>query len=469
MMEYRCMGMRGMTKFSSWIRHTGWMLVMVLVTSIGQCDDRDSQETGWQFQFDLFQMLLEEKKLTLLRHLDAALVQPRDSIVVYIGNPQSLRTSAWIEIESFVKSGGALCLFNETLATVPGVGKFMYGPVTTSRPADQYEGFVDCIRLRSIQDAQGDFEGVRELVTNRSSWFLPFSNPYVEWESIASLPRNCLPAQSQRMAVLSVGRRTDSSGLLITSADTSIFANGMLWHGDNAMAAIRISELLTRDRSRIVFMVEGRVLDSYRTRIPKEQPDTNLDAELPPLPEPELQKMLRLANAVAREVAQSNVLNEALRQQPRGIRPYRYFLFLLGLATVLLLFWLIRLLIANRAWNALPFPMRRMRSAFDMKTMLHSDYGDYRNAAAYLAREFCLEVTGSRATQDWQLFSVQGPGDRSLLKSSADRKLFDKIVDGASRGFQSPMSAKELSQFGTELQRLREKLLAAIPKSKSTS
>jgi hypothetical protein len=47
--------------------------------------DPAATESAWHFQFDLFQLLLEEQGLVELPELDMALNTPRDAVIVVTG------------------------------------------------------------------------------------------------------------------------------------------------------------------------------------------------------------------------------------------------------------------------------------------------------------------------------------------------------------------------------------------------
>jgi len=242
------------------------------------------------------------------------------------------------------------------------------------------------------------------------------------------------------------------------SADASLFSNGMLWHGDNAIAAIRVSELLCSSgrKTQLAFLADGQVLDSYRNRL---DPAPEGDDESPQdrkLPEPELKKALRLANAVAKEVAESNILNEALRQRPRGIQPSRYFQALLYLVALLILLALVWALLASGTLQSFFLAPRRMRSAYEMREFASSNVDDFRSSAGYLARDFCWELTGSRHTADWQRFLAETLS-KSTLVSKAELHELTRIIDIACRGCHARMTSHEFQLFGKSISILRAK------------
>jgi hypothetical protein len=343
--------------------------------------------------------------------------------------------------------------------TVPGIGTFKHGPVTATDPSIRYSVFADCVRVSDIANVGSMFGGVFTIVTNRSTWFLPDSSGAFTWETIAKFPRGCLPEASQGKPLLALGRpASGGQGRILVSADASLLTNGMLWHGDNAVLAIRIAALLSGNRkSRLVFVADGLVLGSARDRLPPRPPTepSNADAR-PKLPEPRLSQLLKLGNAVAKEVVDSNVLNETLKQQPRNLQPSRYFRALLALITAGLLTWILWRLWTNRSLRPIQLRRRRMRSAYELRAATGDDSGDYRQAAGYLAREFCRELTGSRSSADWQKYAARVSSSTASV-SPVDRHALVRIVDVASRGYRVRMTGAEFEQLGKTIAALRVK------------
>ena len=427
--------------------------VAVQETGAGQRSATEVDDS-WHFRFDLLQMLLEERGLQVVDGIDVALASPRNSVIVIVGDRPALSPNDWGALIGFVLDGGTLLLASDSSFMLQGVGRFSKGPVTTSNSNDQYQGFEDCILVRPESPA---FEGVTELVTNRSGWFAPNTVGWLQWEVVARLPDDCRPVASREHALLAIGRwGKKDTGLAIMSADASIFSNGMLWHGDNAVAAIRVSDLLCSEgKSQLAFLSDGVVLDSYRNRIDPQANDADTP-EMPDVPEPQLDKALRLANAIAKEVAESNIMNEALRQRPRGVQPSRYFRVLLYLMAALLLIGTVAVILMNGTFQSLFLPPRKMRSAYEMREHANSSADDFRNSAGYLARDFCWELTGSRNTADWQRFLaalISKPG----TMSKSEYTELARIIDIACRGCHIRMSSQEFQRLGKALSMLRAK------------
>ena len=405
---------------------------------------------AWQLQYDLFQMLLEEKGLQVLDDYDQALNYPQDSVIVLMGAiPRQLSKGQWDSLYKFLQRGGAALITSDRYYESELLGTFVAGPVKNRNADYQYQGFEDCILVDTTEAGKRYLPGVSTLVTNRSGWFDPEQLNEILWTPLATLPPDCEPFRAQQKPLLTRGT-INETGLVIVSADASLFSNGMMWHQDNAIASIRIAELLCDGgRKKLAFVKNSEFLSSYRDRITANSP------EIPQadLPEPTMDKFLRLSNAVLKEVAESNVLNEALREQPRHWSANTYFLLLLNLAVAAFLIFMARMLwrngtLSNRFLGRVP-----MKTAYQMRCETGGKRGDYRNAAGYLAREFCWEITGSRRSADWQA-TLQ---NLTSVSKQTRRQLTD-IIDIASRGRQARMNRDEFEQLGSNILKLSEEL-----------
>lgn len=438
-------------------------------TSLSTSASAEASASGdaWDFQFDLFQLLLEEQGLIAARDLEAALEAPRESVIVLAGVIQK-DLLPWEKIGRFLEDGGVVLLAVDTDRNMklPEIGRFSIGPVTADDPRIRYSVFPDCVQVTEITNVQSQFGGVFNIVTNRSAWFLPESQGPFVWEAIARFPRGCLPGPSQGKPLLAIGRPVaGGQGFLLVSADGSLLTNGMLWHGDNAVLAIRIASLLAGNgqrKSRLVFIGDGESLGAARDRLPPKPPhaDENNQPKIK-VPEPQLSQVLKVANAVVKEVVDSNVLNETLKQQPRNVSPSRYFRALLILLALALSLWALARLWFSGTLRPIHLRRRKMRSAYELQAVsgeaVSGDAaGDYRQSAGYLAREFCRELTGSRSSADWQKYAGQVLSSTSSVPG-ADRHELVRIVDIASRGHRARMSGADFQQLGKTIAALRIK------------
>ncbi|MCA9132413.1 MAG: hypothetical protein KDA45_04640 [Planctomycetales bacterium] len=443
-----------------------WVALLAVLYGVGGVYGQSSPglvsenptSSDWHFRYDLFQMLLEERGLEVLSDVQQAFSNPVASVIVISGTPpQQFSDPEWAAVVRFVRQGGALLLASDGTFSAPGLGHFLAGPVTTAQGDQQYQGFADCLQLPMTSEGGSLFAGVSQVVTNRAGCFIPDSAAWLNWETMVSLPPDCQPVNCRQQPLLALGRSPVSSvGRVLVAADASLFSNGMLWHGDNAIAAIRASELLLDPaKEQVVFIADGQVRASYREQVENaaaSSPTTPSPKRRPP--EPELDKALRLANAITQEIAASNIFNEALRQQPRTPPPARYFRALLVMIATLSLLAMAWMLLTNGTQRGQFLAPRQMCLAYEMRGSMGSDPGDYRQSAAHLAREFCFEVTGSRQSADWQQYTARRPDTFSRL-SAVEQQILRKTIDVACRGCQTRLSREEFLRWGESLRALR--------------
>lgn len=411
----------------------------------GQGGDTRPGPDAWHFRFDLFQMLLEQQGLKIGDRLETAIDQPDRSVLVLVATGETAPPyagSTWQKLATFVEQGGRLVLASDRSMLVPSFGTFRRGPATTEVSGDQYQGFHDCLLIRPTASGRETLAGVSRLATNRSGWFMP--NTY-DWSVLAALPDDCLPFDAQGKPLMAMRQSSRGDGFVLALSDPSMLTNGMLWHADNALNAIRISELLSgSDREHLLFLVDEHQQASYREQL---QPD--VDPNSAEAPTPDSADALQLANAILREVDAANLLNETLREQPRGIRPGTYFRGILN--AVALLFVLGTMWVLWRASRSSQFVFPLPHAMRPHYVAEHDGAGsDFRTAAGFLAREFCLDQSGSRHSSDWQQLQRQ-------MKSAVpeDQASLRRVIDIACRGCQQKLTRREFAALGKTIERLR--------------
>lgn len=446
-----------------------WLLAAMqfAVTATAQdssgSDAARATDSDWEFRYDLFQMLLEENGLEIRNTWESAWEDPDSHVLVVVGSIES-QDELSQRLSEFVLAGGSALIATDGPWSANRIGRIQAGPVESQQSGDQYKGFRDCLLL-PLQDRVGDSLMDSNIVTNRSGWFEASSAGDWDWSYPFRLPARSTPRSSRGQAVLAIAKPKaaldsyTSSGILAIAADASLVSNGMLWHGDNHRLAIDLSRILSGPKKRyLTFIAEGRVLSSFSERLAT---GAGAPDQEPPKPETDLQKVLRLANAVVRDIEESNVLNEALSHQPRSASPARYLRALLvvfaALAVLTILWWLL-------VSGAARYPSMRPRSmlaAYEIRGRDSRGAGyDFRQPANYLAREFCFSLTGSHQSADWQSYLSQIAAENSLLWNAQEQKELRQIFDAASRGFQGRMGEKEFELIGRKLGRLRDKAAA---------
>ncbi len=372
-------------------------------------------EVNVSWQYNMLQLLFEEQRMSVVRSYGGLFANPRKSLLI-VGNDgmNSIALQA-PELLKFVNDGGALLLMHElngrdraNMMAMGGLGTFHRGPVLATRTKDAYEGFRDCVRITDISDRDGIFFGIESLITNRADWFVPSKQGNWDWEAVASFPTATQPVEAQPKQCLWIGRpKNKNRGMAIVLSDSTLLTNNMLWHGDNSQLALRLAELFKEQgRERFCFIRNNLTLDSITESLANKLREEQAKQPQPPLtppgppPKPTLSQLLNLGNVVAKEVADSNVLNEALQRQPRHISPERYFRVLIGLLIVATIVWILWKILTSPSLRELWLARRRQRHAYEIQS--GNEAGDYRTAASYLAQEFCVQWTGSYYSRHWQ-------------------------------------------------------------------
>jgi hypothetical protein len=450
----------------------------------------DSVDDEWHFRYELFQMLLEQRGLQISASVDDAIRRPTDSVIVFVGDLKQIKFNRRNEFIEFVESGGTILIATEEPNELVGFGRIEFGPATTLSRKNQYKSFTDCLRIKDLDPTHPMTIGLRQIVTNRSGWLIQNANVTgmsnrnaLKWHVIASLPADCLPVESQSSPLISIGTRpVANSGVAVLAADASLFTNNMLWQGENAELALRIANALCpQSKKQLVFVVDGKALPSYRTNPPPQRPpppnpnQTNrpqippnmpemppLD---PPLPELTLENFLRLTNAAIKDVERSNVVNQALQNQPRSFVIANYYRWIWGLlAAVLVTLLLWKLL---RRTNYIPqfFAFRRMRSSHEIRNSSQHPLDRNGPAAEVLARDFCRKLTGHDNLAHWQRYLEDFDATAVSLKLTPhDRTAAKSILELAIYGKKSLISDQQLQHLGMTMQYL---LMHLNPKTSS--
>lgn len=439
-----------------------YILVPAEAWGVPQVQEDAALNEEWHRGYELFQMLLEQKGLTAQVSWNESLQNPSESVVVVCGDLRYFPTREWLRMRRFVAQGGALLVASEGSFEIPGVCNFIQGSVVASNAKDRYLSFADCIRIRDINTDDDLLKGINEIVVNQSGWLSKPIDDSLNWEVAASLPATSLPRASRGQPLILVGRdAAPQTGIMILAADQSLFTNGMLWHGDNAILAIQTSELLCGSgRQRLLFVSNGNLLPGYQNSPLTQPPPRESEPISPPNiepPEPDFETKLRLANAVLDEVQDSNLVNELLRDRPRNMRPMAYLrtaMLILLIAATLFILW--RLLQNRRNLPALPRP-RFLQSVFGVTSTRQVANSEFGSAIVVLARELCFELTGSRIETDWLKVLSERPTSLVQGLNPSQRQELTELLGLAVRGTSIHLSRKRFQSLGRAIKELRER------------
>ncbi|MCF7961984.1 MAG: DUF4350 domain-containing protein [Pirellula sp.] len=433
----------------------------------------------WHFRYELFQSLLEKRGLKVSTVLNEALTKPEESVVVLLGDLQKVSSVTWSNLRGFLLRGGNLLIATDRTPLALGmrileIGTVNAGPLLSSVQEDCYEGFSDCLRVRNLDASHPITKGLDEIVTNRSGWLSrPISSrsELSKWLVIASLPEDSQPNGNTRgrtfvrsKPLIAVFRdATPRSGTAILAADASLFTNGMLWHADNGLLSIRIADAMSNmNRNRLVYLVDGVALPSLQRDLENKSKSEEAASKTPsqvPANQPTPESLLRFANLAIKRVAESNIVNEALRNQPRNVSPTSYFRWIWGMLAAVLISLLVLLWMRRRA-GMLPFlSPRRMRSWHELQTNSIHPLDQNSFAAECLARDFCRKWIGKDFVPDWQLYLQDlDLESRPVAMSKQERATVRTIVELAVYGKKSMFSDEQLQNLGVATNHLLLKL-----------
>jgi hypothetical protein len=427
-------------------------------TSIAQ-QSMQSASNEWHFRYELFQMLLEQNGLEPTTSVDQILSDPQHSVLVMAGRLSQIVPPG--TIESFCERGGAVLLASDLRYSAGRICEFSQGVATGSRSQDWYQSHSDCLELTDLNKDHPLMTGVNSIVVNRSGWLDKPRRFAKERDVAARLPRQCNPARARSkpvIATLTLSQR--NSGPIILAGDQSLFTNGMLWHGDNAILAINISRMLCEgQRSRLFFVTDGAPLGSYEdSPLLNNPPAPSSLPELPEnMPEPELETMFRVANSVIRNVEQSNVINEVLANRPRNARaPYywRIFLFVLAILALAFVIWRIS---ATGLTPQQPMPNRAMKTAQELSSGRKIKSAEFGLASSLLARELCRELTGLEDPAGWRrVLSANAATGALVAQEMSTQNQLSVVLELAVNTGTVHISRRRFESIGQTIDQLRQ-------------
>lgn len=414
----------------------------------------------WDTRFELFQMLLENQGMEPVSEKSVAYIEPSRTAVVFAGRVP--RNWSGYEITRFMQRGGAVLVATDGPLYLRGICEIRtgVGPVAARYLTDRYQEFPDCIRVKEFAADDLVASGLSEIIVNGAGWITSVNGGSGNWQFTARLPENCEPSRASRGAVIAtLTRRRMEQPSLVVAADSSLFTNGMLWHAENSVLAINISKVLKgTNRNRVLFVINGRPVGSYRERIAE-----LLKPPTPPLndtslPEPDLATMLRFANTLAAQVEDSNLLNELAADRPRSVSVARYRRWLWAAAAVAALgFILWRLTQPATAPQTRALPNRKQKMEASLAAERTMQSGKLHGAAQMLACGFCRELTESDNPAEWsRRISPHSSSNRlTAALNASDRKKLTMVLDLAMGVDKRHISARRLKSIGASVQELR--------------
>ncbi|MEQ1825855.1 MAG: DUF4350 domain-containing protein [Pirellula sp.] len=443
--------------------------------SFAQTPPMRPTDAEWYFRYELFQLLLEKRGMRVSKFVNDAVLKPEESVVVLLGDLQKISQSTWSNLRSFVARGGNLLIATDRTPRTLGlgimdIGVVNAGPVLAQLARDQYSGFSDCVRVRELDQEHPITNGLTEIVTNRSGWIdKPISTrgDSRRWQSIAALPNKGIPIESRGSPLIAVYKDPfQNSGSAVLVSDASLFTNSMLWHADNALLSIRMADwLCENNRKTLVYLVDGSALPSYAESVAKAQNAESKANARPPSsstrPTPNAATLLQIANHVLKRVAESNIVNETIRNQPRNLSIGTYFRWVWGAFAAILIGMLILYFLRRSPTLSAFLNTRKMRSWHEIQSGAQHTLDQNSFAAECLARDFCRNWTLKDTPAEWKQYLQDFDLDAGTIPITQKEKTSVKnIVELAVYGKKAHFTDEHLLSLGTTIRALLLKLPA---------
>ena len=431
------------------------LVCLSMTTSSPARQFEQSQIPEWHFTYELFQMLLEQNGLQAVKDFNQLGSTPAKCVIVAMGDNHDISSA---NIQQFTRNGGAILLATDQDHNLNGICRFRGGPVVATAERDRFQGYEDCLVITDLNASDPLTEGVQSLIVNRSGWLEEPAGITPAWHVAARLPEYTKPANSIRKSLITrIPNPRNINGLLLACGDQSLFTNGMLWHGDNAVLAINVSRMLAAGRRKLLFLVDGKPLGSYQ-----DSPQMNASNSTPPntpdkLPEPGFDTMLRVANSVIKNVEQSNLINEALANRPRNMSKPHYRRAILFTMGALVLGFVIWKLSGKGPTTSEPMPTRRMLTAHALLADQKINATELGTSASMLARDLCRELTGSSDSRIWlSSLSPDNLQDATPEEKTSRQKRLTTVLDLAVKTGTVHIPQKKFLSVGTTIQELRQ-------------
>lgn len=415
-------------------------------------------DPGWQFGFDMFQLMLEHRDLVTTEDFVGTLRDdPSKSVIVLVGDLSRLPDWTWPQIGTFIRRGGAVLIATDRQVDAKGLCVMAGGPVITSDSRVAYQRrYADCPRVTNVTPRTPLTVGIKELIVNRSGWVDRIARQSGDWTMLAYLPRSAMAYSGGgggKPVAASMSLPGENPGRLLAVGDHSLFINGMLWHGDNAMFALNVSGWLAQgDRRKVLFLVNGIPTQPGidPSSNPANMPDINPE-DLPDIPK---ESYLAFANGFAAALEDSDVLNGLASSYPKEMESGKYWRCVF-LALACLAGWILFRRFPTKGRAAEP-PVRRPASsllATRVKEQVES--GNLRPAARELARDLFRELTGSDDPRSWSIDACDVKIDGSFLLKRNTRAALTRFRRLASNQERFPVSAKDLRGLVSRIEQIR--------------
>ena len=298
----------------------------------------------------------------------------------------------------------------------------------------------------------------------RHSWWSgwPSTDPRLQlivcdWSMLAFLPRSAMTRTGQgsgKPIAASMQLPNGNPGRLLVLGDHSLFINGMLWHGDNAMFALNVTSWLAEGgRDQVLFVVNGATtlpgMDASSNR--GDMPDINPE-DLPDIPK---ESYLAFANGFASALQDSDVLNQLAADYPAEMESGFYWRCVF-LALACLVGWILFRRFPAKG-QPVDEPIRRtVSSLLATRVQEQIQSTNLRLAAREISRDLLRELTGSDDPGKWSIEARDVQVSGSPLLRRTTRAVINRCSRLATNRDRSHVSKKDLRQLVSRIEHARK-------------
>lgn len=414
-------------------------------------------DADWMFGFDMFQLMLEQRGLKTTDDLVATLQNdPSKSVIVLAGHLDRLPEWMWPQITTFIRRGGAVLIATDREMDAEGLCFMAKGPVQVHTFQTAYKGYADCPLVTNIEKTEPLMRGVSTLVANRSGWVDRIGRSLGEWAMLAWLPHSARTQQGMgggKPLAAAMMLPEGNPGRLLAVGDHSLFINGMLWHGDNAMFALNTTGWLAAGgRKNVLVLVNGipALPGAEPSTNPGDMPDINPE-DLPDLPK---ESYLAFANNFAAGLEDADVFNELAINYPREVESGYYWRWVF-LSLACLAGWILFRRFPSKG-QPVEAPLRRPAStllATRVQEQLESE--NLRPAARELSRDLFRKLTQSDDPRSWSIDAKDVQVDGSLILKRNTRASLTRFCQLARNADRKPVTRKALRSLVARIEQIR--------------
>lgn len=269
--------------------------------------------------------ILKTLSLRPLQSMDELAEAPRETILIFLGNPAAEPNSLLdTRIDNFIEVGGAVLLASDRSVTFMDV-EIVGDLVSAQDEKHGYKGrYAECPLVPEFN--HDIFKGIKQIATNKPSYL---ALPERQFRSVAWFAKGSQVNDKPRPHLAFAAVHEGDGVRHVVLSDHSVFINSMMLQEDNDNFAFAINCVRWLSdggkRDRVLFIDDGRIVTSFDVTV------REIPAALPDHP-------VDLINNLLTKWERENIHNELLLEQFRS--PSQLLSILAIAATVILAVYL---------------------------------------------------------------------------------------------------------------------------------